>query len=82
MEPALAVVGVPLTVIVTSAVEAVQGELLIVHRNTLTPVPRPVTFVVADVEFVIVPLPLTKLQLPVPVVGLLPVSVALVEHIA
>ena len=81
MGPTVAVVGLSITVIVTSAVDAAHGELLIVQRNTLTPEPSPVTVLVGDEALVIVPLPLIKLQLPVPLVGLLPDRLVLVEQI-
>jgi hypothetical protein len=39
VEPLVAVVGAPVTVIVAFAVEAVHGELLIVHLTTYEPAP-------------------------------------------
>lgn len=61
----------------TSSVEAVQGGLLIVQRNVLTPTPKLVTAVVGDEELSIVPLPLTSVHLPVPTTGLFPNSESL-----
>lgn len=79
--PALDVVGVPLTVIVTSSVEGVQGALAMVQRNTLAPTPNPVKPEVGEEGVVIVPEPEILVQVPVPVVGVLPASVAVVAHI-
>lgn len=59
---------------VTLAVDAVQGPLLIVHRTTTGPVPPVcvnVAFGNAALENVPVP-PLTTLQAPVPLVGVFP----------
>lgn len=42
-----------------------------VHANTLFPKPNPVILVVADKEFVITPVPETKVHAPVPIVGVL-----------
>lgn len=74
--PTVAAVGAGLTVIVTFAVDAVHGALLMVHRTTTGPVPPVcvnVAFGAAALENVPVP-PLTTLHAPVPVVGLLPPS--------
>lgn len=61
-------------VIVTLAVDAVQGALLMVHRTRIGPVPPVcvnVAFGVAALEKVPVP-PLTTLHAPVPTVAVLP----------
>ena len=58
--PAVAVVGMPLTLIITSSVDGVQGGLLMVQRNLFAPTPNPVTPVLGDAGEVIVPLPLTN----------------------
>lgn len=76
--PVVAVVGGWLMVIVTSAEVEVQGALLIVHRTTTGPAPPVwvnVAFGEAALEKVPVP-PLTTLQAPVPIVGVLPPSPA------
>jgi len=66
-------------VIVTSSVDAVQGLLLMVHRNvTLEPTDKPVTALAGDVGDVIVAEPLTTLHIPVPTVGVLPAKVVAV----
>jgi len=53
--------------------------LLMVHLNVaLDPTVKPVSVVVGLLAVVIVAVPLTTLQLPVPVVGVLPAMVALV----
>ena len=75
----MAVVGNALLVNITSFVEAVQGEFEIVHLNvTLVPTGTPVMVDVGEVGVVIVAVPLTTLQDPVPTVGVLPASVKLV----
>jgi len=76
--PAFATVGKPFIVIVTSSKEAVQGALLTVQRKTFAPMPRPVKPDVGDEGVVIVPLPLTSVQVPVPAVAVLPARVAVV----
>ena len=61
---------------VISSVVLPQNELLIVHLTTvLLPSVKPVNVVVVEALSVITAVPLTILQLPVPVVGLLPVIV-------
>lgn len=68
--PALAVVGTLLKVIITSSMELVHGLLLIVHRKVYV---FPATPLNAEVELegvaIVPPVPLTILQLPVPIVG-------------
>jgi hypothetical protein len=51
-----------------------------VQRKTLGPKPRPVTPVVGEPGLVIVPAPLTNVQVPVPMAGVLPVNVAVAEQ--
>lgn len=65
---------------VTCDEEAVQGGLEIVHSNTFGPTPNPVTPDVGDPGVVIVPVPLTSVQVPVPVVGVFPARVAVVPQ--
>ena len=47
----------------------------------MAPIPNPVTPDVAELGVVTVPVPLTSVQIPVPIVGLLPANVAVVPHI-
>jgi hypothetical protein len=74
-------VGAETPVITTVSVEDVQGGLLIVHTNLLMPIPKPVNVLVGLEGVVIVPLPLDKVQVPVPTDGAFPANVALVPHI-
>jgi hypothetical protein len=78
--PALEAVSPPLTLMITSSVEDVQGELLIVHLKVLAPTPNPVTPEVALDGVVIVAVPETTVQVPVPLVAVLPAKVVLVAH--
>jgi hypothetical protein len=78
--PALEVVGEGVTVIVTLEEEEEQGALEIVHWKTLAPTLNPVTPEFGDEGVVIVPVPETKVHKPVPVVGVLPASVAVVPQ--
>ena len=82
--PAAAVVGVALTDITTSSVEAVHGELEIVHLRVAVPgFDNPVTPDVGEDGVVIVALPDTTDQAPVPAVGVLPARVVvLLAHIS
>ena len=69
-------VGTVLFVNTTSSEDAVHAPLLIVQRSVaLPPDGTPVTPDVAEDEVVIVAVPLTRLQAPVPVVAVLPASV-------
>lgn len=78
LDPALEVVGAAVLVKATSLVLAVQGELLIVQRNTaVEPAGTPVIPEVGEEGVVIAAVPLTKLQLPVPIVGVFPANVKL-----
>jgi len=74
--PALAVVGAGSTVIASVALGATQTPFVITHSKTLTPTPKLFKVVVADVGEVIVPLPETNDQEPVPTVGTFPEIVA------
>lgn len=77
--PAAAVVGNDDTVMIISSVDEAQGELAIVQRKVaLAPTVKPVKPDVAEDGVVIVATPLTKLHVPVPVVGALPARVAVV----
>ena len=77
--PAPEVVGGDAILITISSPELVQDPLLIVHRNVaVPPTTRPVTPVVGEEDEVRVAVPDTTLQLPVPVVGVLPDKVAVV----
>ncbi len=65
--------------IVISSVLFVQAPLLIVHlKVALAPTVKPVIVVVGEPDVVIVAVPDTTLQLPVPVVAVLAAMVALV----
>jgi len=78
-EPAFDVVGKASMIIVMSSDELGQKPLLIVHLSvTLVPAVKPVIPVVDNVAVVIVAAPLITLHIPVPVVGTLPASVAVV----
>jgi hypothetical protein len=68
------------TVITTSEVEAVQGELLIVHLKVLAPLLKPLTVEVGLLVLEKLPVPLTTDQAPVPIVAVLAASVAVVAH--
>ena len=54
---------------VTFETDGAQGELEMVHANTLFPSPKPVIDVVAESELVIVPIPETNVQTPTPTVA-------------
>ena len=73
--------GPPVLVMVTVEVEDGQGALEMVHINTFAPAPNPVTPDVADAGLVIVPAPLTNVQVPVPVTGVFPANVEELLHI-
>jgi hypothetical protein len=77
--PALAAVGLRWKVIVTSSVEAVHGELLIVQRNIYVVPAVPVKLLVGLVGVpMFPPVPETMLHEPVPIDGVLPARVVLV----
>jgi hypothetical protein len=66
-------------VITTSSKLGVQGALVIVQRKVTVPAAtKPVTPLVGEVSVVIVAVPLTTLQFPVPVTGALPAKVDVV----
>ena len=76
--PATDVVGGALLVNTTSSVD-VQAPLVMVHLKViLVPAVTPVTPEVGEVGVVTVPVPLTLLHAPVPVVGVFPASVNVV----
>jgi hypothetical protein len=60
-----------MTIIATVEEEAEHGASEIVHLKIFVPNPKPVMLVVGESEFVIVPLPETKVQAPVPTTGVL-----------
>ena len=76
----MATVGAAVLVMITLSAEGAQVPLLIVQRNVLAPIPRPVTVLVGLVGVVIVPVPLTKVQTPLPLTAVLPANVALGPH--
>ena len=61
--------------------ELEQVPLVIVHWKTFAPVPKAVTVVVGLVGVVIVPLPLTKDQSPVPTDGVFAAMVAVAHTV-
>ena len=79
--PALAVVGVALTVMIISSMLGAQLAFEIVQRNVFCPTPRLVTVEVGFAGVVTVPVPLISDQAPVPTTGVLPASVAVFEQI-
>ena len=70
--------GVLSRVITTSSCESAQRPFNNVQRKVFGPTPKPVTPEVGLVGVVIVPVPLTRVQVPPPVVGVLPAKVAVV----
>jgi hypothetical protein len=74
--PAADAVKPPLTVMTTSSVDEVHDPLAIVHLNVFAPTPNPVTPDVALPGVVIVAVPDTTVHVPVPLVAVLPASVA------
>jgi hypothetical protein len=75
--PALAIVGTSSTFMFVVANEDVQTPLLIIHCKVVVPTLIPVMVVVGELGEVIVPLPATILQVPVPTNGVLPETVVL-----
>ena len=65
---------------VTCELDDEQGEFDIVHSKMLGPTPKPVIPEVGEPEVVIVPVPLINVQVPVPIVGVLPAKVAVVAQ--
>ena len=80
-EPAFAVVGAVTPVIVTVDVDAGHGAFVMLHWKTFGPTPSPVIPDVGEVGVVMVPAPLTSVQVPVPVVAVFPARVAVVPQI-
>ena len=62
-------VGTSSTTIAIVAVDATQGAFEIVHEKIFVPTASPVMDVVGDNEFVITPVPETKLHVPIPTVA-------------
>jgi hypothetical protein len=79
--PAFAAVGKLSTIMVTSSNTAGQTPLLIVHLKMLLPGDNEVSDVKGFEGSEIVPVPETRVQLPVPVTGMLPVIVVVLLHI-
>jgi hypothetical protein len=75
LEPALAISGKALVVMVTLETEAAHGELLIDQVKTVIPAVNPVSVEEGDNELVIIPEPDTLIHTPVPVAGALPARV-------
>ena len=65
---------------ITSSLDGVQVPLLIVQRKVLAPAPKPVTVLVGLPGVVIVPVPLTSVQAPVPATGVFPAKAATNPH--
>ena len=64
-----------------ASVLGVQVPFVIVQVKVFTPVVKPVTPLVGLVGLVTVAVPAVTVQTPVPVVGVLPASVAVAAHI-
>ncbi len=62
--------------IVILATEAAQGGFCILHLKTFGPTPKPVIVVIGDTEFVIVPAPEIKVQVPTPIAAAFAAMVA------
>jgi hypothetical protein len=67
-------------VIVTWSWEGGQVPLVIDQRNVFGPTPRFVTVEVGEFGETIVPDPDVSVHVPVPLTGVFPASVAVVEH--
>ena len=81
--PAWALLGVLVLVMVILSIleeELTQGELEMVQRKTFAPTPNPVTPELAALAELIVPVPETNVQFPVPTVGVFPSRVAVVAQ--
>ena len=78
--PALDVVGTASLLIITSSVDIAHTPFVIVQRNVFAPTPKPVMPEVGDVGVVIVPVPVINVQAPVPIAGIFPARVAVVEQ--
>ena len=79
--PANAVVGTTSWLTLKVAEDEGQTPFVMVHSNTLVPVLKPETPVLAEDEEVILPVPETRLQLPVPIEGTFAEIVVLFEQI-
>ena len=75
------ILGICFTVIVTFEIDAAHGAFEIVHAKTFVPKPNPVIVVVGESEFVIVPIPETNVQAPVPTVAVFAFIVVVGEEI-
>ena len=73
-------VGAETDIISTVSVDGLQLPLLITQTNLLVPIPKASTVVPGLLGAVIVPLPDASIQVPVPTVGVLPLSVAVEPH--
>src|SRR5580765_4358819 len=62
-------------------IESAQAPFEIFHLRTFAPVPKPVIVVVGLVGVVIVPLPLTNVQSPVPTTGVFAAIVAVAQTV-
>ena len=74
-------VGTSFTSIETVELEGAHCAFEIVHAKTFVPTAKPVMLVVGESEFVITPLPETKVQTPVPTVAVLAVMTVVGEEI-
>ena len=63
-----------------SLLEGVQGKFEIVHLKVIFPFPKEVTIVFGLEGDVMVAVPLTSDQSPVPITGIFPFNVPVVEH--
>jgi len=79
-DPALETVGKLSRTIATVELEAAHTPLIILHLKMFVPTPNPVIVVLGEVGDVIVPDPETKIQLPVPTVGVFAFIVAVVAQ--
>ena len=71
--------GTSATLIITSSVEEVQAPLAMVHlKVAVPPTTSPVKVEVGEEAVVIVAVPDTTVQVPVPVAGVLPAKVVVV----
>ena len=80
--PAVDVVGLEYTMIVTSSKETGHVPFEVVQRKTFAPTLKPFTFDVADDGETIVPVPEIKVHVPDPIEGMFPASVTMEEQIA
>ncbi|TAE63132.1 MAG: hypothetical protein EAY68_08070 [Bacteroidetes bacterium] len=67
--PAIATLGCAVLVMTSVLSEGGQFPLLTLHLNTLFPTPKLITEALFAFGFNIVPAPLTKVQVPVPMAG-------------